>query len=303
MKKVIVTGATGFIGRHSLLMLVEKGYEVHAVSSQIQNQSNGLIQWHAIDLLNSDQASQIFKEIKPSHLLHFAWYAVPCKFWDAPQNLDWVRASINIVQNFHNNGGERLVVAGSCAEYDWSDGYCHETNTPSNPNTLYGASKRALGILLEQFTANVGLNLAWGRIFHLFGPHEAPQRFLSSVIKSLVRNEPVLCSHGNQLRDFLHVEDVAHAFVTLLDSDVRGVVNVASGEAISLKELGKKIEKMMGKENCIQFGARPTSPKEPPKILADINRLTHELKWKPNCDIDTRLNQTIAWWQAQEINV
>ena len=115
--KVLVTGASGFIGRQCCLQLDSLGYEVHAVSSN--SHPKGTIKWHRADLLDTQQISDLMDHIKPTHLLHLAWYVEPGKYWNSIKNYHWVRASLNIIEKFSELGGERVVVAGTCAEYEW----------------------------------------------------------------------------------------------------------------------------------------------------------------------------------------
>src|SRR6202790_4494362 len=107
-----------------------------------------------------------------------------------------------------------------------------ENSTPLLPTTLYGTSKHALERMLHSSSQQMGFSSAWGRIFFLYGPHEEPSRLVAYVVQSLLRAEPALCSDGNQVLDFVHVEDVASAFVALLESKVEGPVNIASGRAV-----------------------------------------------------------------------
>ncbi len=257
------------------------------------------VQWHRTDLLDTEQMSELLATVRPSHLLHFAWYAAPGKYWTSPENLRWVQASLGLLQAFAANGGQRVVMAGSCAEYDWRYGFCSEQVTPLAPATLYGTCKHALQTMVSAYAAQAGLSAAWGRIFFLYGPHEHPARLVASVIRSLLRGEPARCSHGNQVRDFLHVSDVADAFVTLLNSDVAGPVNVASGQPISIRDLVYRIAAKLDRADLIQLGALPTAADDPPLLMADVRRLRDEVGWLPSYDLETGLEQAIDWWEHE----
>jgi nucleoside-diphosphate-sugar epimerase len=299
MKKVLVTGATGFIGRHNLPLLLDKDYEVHAVSSKPQTVNQTNVQWHQADLLNSEQVLNLIASVRPTHLLHFAWYLVPGKSYTSPDNYRWVQASFELLQAFARQGGQRVVMAGSCAEYDWRYGFCSEDRTPLAPASPYGACKHALQTMFNAFTQQTELSGAWGRQFFLYGPHEYSVRLVASVICSILKNQPARCSHGNQIRDFLYVEDVADAFVTLLESDVSGPINIGSGHPYTLKEIIYKIAQKLGREDLIQLGVIPTSPDEAPMVVADVSRLSKKLGWQPQYDLDQGLEQTINWWKNE----
>lgn len=301
MKKVLLTGATGFIGRHCLPQLLASGYEVHAVSSKASPpvaETSSEVCWHQADLLNANHVSKLMANVQPTHLLHFAWYTAPGKYWTSLENFRSVEASLNLFQAFASRGGQRVVCAGSCAEYDWqSGGYCSETQTPLAPATLYGACKHALQVMLEALARQARLSAAWGRIFFLYGPYEHPERLVASVIRSLLRNEPARCSHGQQVRDFLYVEDAAAAFVALLNSEVDGAINIASGQAVALQELIFKIAEKLNRSDLVQLGAVPASQNDPPFLVADVNRLRSGVGWSPQYDLDQGLERTIGWWR------
>ncbi|MEJ7615966.1 MAG: NAD(P)-dependent oxidoreductase [Pyrinomonadaceae bacterium] len=299
MKKVLLTGATGFIGRHCVASLLAKGYEVHAVYLNAQRETSAGVHWHQTDLLDVGQVTKLMAQVQPTHLLHLAWYAVPGKYWTSSENLRWVQASLNLLQLFAAHGGRRVVAAGTCAEYDWRYGYCSEKVTPLAPTTLYGSCKHSLRIILEAFAKQTEISAAWGRIFFLYGPHEYSARLVASVIRSLLQGEPARCSHGNQVRDFLYVQDTAEAFVALLDSDVTGAVNVASGHPVALKDVVNQVAHQLDRPELIQLGAVPAPANEPPLIVAEVDRLTGEVGWTPKYDLQSGLEVTIKWWHEQ----
>jgi nucleoside-diphosphate-sugar epimerase len=297
MKRVLVTGATGFIGRESIPFLREKGYEVHAISSHHPPGGVG-VHWHTLDLLDPGATSDLMGTIRPTHLLHFAWATTPGVYRRSVENLAWVGATLGLLRAFAAEGGERAVMAGTCFEYDLTDGFCSEKTTPCNPNTLYGTAKYATGCLLASASREMGISSAWGRIFFLYGPHEHPLRLVSSVILSLLRAEPASCTSGEQIRDFLHVRDVAGAFAALLDSRVEGAVNIGSGQAVAVREIVQRIGELTGRRELIRLGSLPLPPDEPPLVVADIQRLSSEVGWRPSLSLDQGLADTLAWWRA-----
>lgn len=305
MKKILVTGAAGFIGRHCLPLLAGDGVEVHAVSSrplpQVLEASEAPLEaaWHQADLLDARQAATLMETVRPTHLLHLAWIVTPGLYWTSPDNFRWVQASLELLRLFAAGGGQRVVTAGTCAEYDWSYGYCSEGVTPLAPCTPYGVCKYSLGLLQHSWAEQAGLSAAWGRIFFPYGPHEAPSRLVPSVMRSLLRGEPALCSHGEQVRDFLYVEDVAAAFVALLRSEVAGPVNIASGRAVALKEIVAMIAQQQGKSDLLRLGALPAPSGEPPLLVADVRRLREEVGWQAPSGLREGLSRTLEWWRTR----
>lgn len=297
MKKVILTGASGFIGRFCSRELVARGYDVHAISSKRRDNDTAGVIWHHADLLDPVKTATLFSEIRATHLLHLAWYAEPGKYWTAEDNISWFQTSLSLYRHFADNGGQRLVTAGTCAEYDWRYGYCTEHVTPLVPATLYGTCKHALQQVSDAFARERGLSGAWGRIFYLYGPGEHPARLVPSVIGALIDGRPALCTHGRQIRDFMYVQDVASAFVALLDSDVKGPVNIGSGEPIAIAEMARSIAEKLSRTDLLHLGAKPAPENDAPLVLANITRLRDEMDWHPKFDLNTGLEETIRWWK------
>lgn len=301
MKKVLLTGASGFVGRHCVAPLRARGYEVHAVSHGGPDGvgSDGT-HWHRADLLDRPQALRLVESVSPTHLLQVAWYAVPGKFWASSENFRWVEASLNLFEAFEAAGGRRLVVAGTCAEYSWAgEGLCSEAATPLAPATLYGACKHALHVMLEAFARRSGLSYAWGRIFFPYGPHDHAEKLVAYAVRSLLRGEPVNCTHGRQVRDFLYVEDVGAALAALLDSEVAGAVNVASGEGTALKDVLERAAALTGRRSLLRMGTLPAPEGEPAALVADVTRLRREVGFAPAFTLDRGVEATVEWWRRR----
>jgi nucleoside-diphosphate-sugar epimerase len=298
--KVLVTGASGFIGRHCLPVLAERGYEIHAVFKDRSLEAPANVQWHRADLLDHKDVRDLIAHVRPTHLLHLAWYAKPGKFWTSTENFRWVAASLELFEQFGVAGGQRLVAAGTCVEYSCQDvSALHEDVSPTAPTTLYGACKHALHIMLEAFARQSGLSYAWGRVFFPYGPHEYPERLVAYAVRSMLTRNPVNCTHGRQLRDFMYVEDVAKAFVSLLDSQVNGPINIGSGHAVTLKKVIETVAEKLGTHNLIRLGAIAARPDEPQAVVADVTRLHDELGFAPSYTLDRGIEATIDWWKQQ----
>jgi len=296
MKRVLLTGGTGFIGQEALPFLLERGYEVHIAARSGEPDgpaASSAVHYHRCDLLR-DSCEALVAGIQPTHLLHFAWYAEHGAFWWALENLDWVAASLRLARAFAAAGGARAVFAGTCAEYDWGFHTLDEGLTPIGPATLYGCSKASLYRLMSSAANRLRSSLAWGRIFFPYGPRDQAGRLLSTVIDKISAGEVVACSDGSQARSFIYVEDVARAFVELLDSRVEGAVNIATDQVYTVREVVLSAARLCGGESMVQFGASPPQPNEPPFMRASVRRLYDEVGFRPRFDLIRGLQATVG---------
>jgi nucleoside-diphosphate-sugar epimerase len=294
--RLLLTGASGFIGRHVLGILTQaRRFDIHCVSSNADHASAENVHWHLANLLRENDRQSLIKDIRPTHLLHLAWYTEHGKVWESPENHDWVTASESIAEEFGRFGGKRAVFAGTCAEYEWGGNtILNETLSPTRPKSLYGQCKIAAHDKIASLAASSRFEFAWARIFFLYGPDEDPKRFVSFVARKLMQGEEAPLTHGEQVRDFLHVDDVADAFVSLLEHDFTGTVNIGSGQAVTLGSLAKTVATLLGAdEGLLKFGAMEAPPNEPHVLLPDLSLIMRELDWRPQWTLDAGLKKFI----------
>jgi nucleoside-diphosphate-sugar epimerase len=296
MSRVLLTGATGFLGCQVLEHLLERGYEVHAASSRSAPTQGPAApaHWHAADLLDPQAAEQLVGLARPTHLVHCAWYARPGAVWNSLENVRWVEASLRLLRAFGVAGGQRAVFVGSCAEYDWRYGLCSESRTPTAPASLYGASKDGLRRVVDVAAGQLDVSLAWARPFFLYGPHEHPDRLVPAIVRPLLRGEAAACSEGSQLRDYLHVVDAAAALVAILEC---GPINVGSGMPVRVRDIVATLGDAVGRPDLVRYGAIAGSSSEVPLVLADIARLRRETGWSPRIELTAGLKDAVAFWR------
>lgn len=258
-RRVLITGGSGFVGRQALKSLKSLDFEVIAPSQR------------ECDLLDPQQMHALLAATRPSHILHCAWEVTHGRFWAAPENLDWVAATLALVRRAARIGVRRFVGIGSCAEYDWSDGGAADRaeGDPARPDTLYGKAKLATGTLLDAFCAEAGISFAWARLFHLFGPGEHPARFVPSITQPLAEGKPALVRHGALVRDMMPVEEAGAALAALVRSEVGGVANIASGQGVTLGDFARRLA---GDSKLLTVQTLPALGR-PARMVADIGRL------------------------------
>ena len=302
MARFLLTGAAGFIGSHVARALVHDGHEVHALLRESTDT------WRIADLLaslrvvtadlESEALSAAVTHARPEVCLHLAWYAVPGQYLDSPENLRQLEASLRLVRAVADAGGRRFVGAGTCFEYELRAEPLSE-DAPTRPTRLYAACKLALATVLGAVRPRLSLSTAWARLFYVYGPAEPEARLVPSVIRRLLRGETAAVTEGTQVRDYVHVKDVAQGLVRLALSGVEGCVNVGSGAPVTVRDVVSRAAEAAGRPDLVAFGARPQDPLDPPFVCADIRRLREEVGFTPAIGLPDGLRETVEWWSAR----
>lgn len=301
--RVFLTGATGFIGSHVARLLVHDGCEVYALiregSASLWRVSDIGSRLHVVrgDLGEPGGVGAQLERIKPETCIHLAWYTRPNEYLAAHQNVDLLATSIYLASWLAKAGTRRLVVAGTCLEYDTSLGYLSEDSS-TRPMSLYAACKLALFHVLQELSRQLAFKLAWLRLFYQYGPGEDPRRLTSSVILSLLRGQEARVTSGDQVRDYLYVEDVAAAVWAVAQSELEGVVNVGSGVPISVRDMVTAIADVCGRRDLISLGAVPYRASDPTFVCAVNKRLREGTGWTPRFELRDGIERTVAWWRA-----
>lgn len=290
MKRVLVTGASGFIGRALVPVLVRRGFEVHGVARVPQPAMDGA-RWHVADLLSDAGRAHVLSAALPTHLVHLAWEARPGRYRDDPVNRFWADASIDLLARARACGTSHILGIGSCLEYGPQNGRCAESTSLCRPTTLYGQAK------LGTAEAYIASGAAWGRVFLPFGPHEPEQRLVPSLIRSLRAGQNFDCSHGGQVRDFVYVDDLAQMIAAVLDSGFTGAINLGSGVPRSLRSVIEHFADRLEARHLVRFGAvAATGVDAEPIIAADVGRLRGVTAGVPVIGFEEGADRDLAWW-------
>lgn len=275
--RVLLTGASGFLGQYMLRMLQDSGIETIAVGRTLPPQCDSS-HFRQVDLLDERNFDDLVSSIGATHLLHLAWYAEHGAYWASPLNLRWTEATVRLVEAFCRAGSQKVVLAGTCAEYEWVYGYCTEDLTPLNPSTLYGVAKDATRRLSMATCAQHNIPFAWGRIFLPYGLGEDSRRILPSLRAVFQGKHPPFGVNVSAYRDFLHAEDVAAAFIHLLQPSAAGVYNICSGQPVQLQEVVRQLAFECGADPRIILNLSTDRPGEPP-FLVGSNQKLKTLGW------------------------
>ncbi len=302
--RILLTGVTGFIGSHLARLLVGEGHQVFAV---VRPKSD---RWRigdiepALELIVGDlerieEIAEELDRLRPEVCVHAAWRGWSGGAEAAEGNLESLRASLTFARAVLEVGCPRLVVTGTCFEYEIGPERLTE-DSALRPHDLYGACKHALHLVLEPLARTRGASLAWPRIFYTYGPYEDARRLLPSVVRALLRGEHARTTAGAQIRDYLHVEDVASAIWAVARSPLSGAVDIASGIPVTIRSVAELAASLVGRSDRLQLGALPYRPGEPMVIQASGRRLREEVGWTPRYDLAAGLAQTVTWWRGEQ---
>lgn len=296
--RLLVTGATGLVGRHVVEAAADNPDIELVVSARSAPPAGAAAaRFVAADLSDAEAAGALVRSVRPTHVIHAAWETRHPTYWEDESNFLWSAATARMAGVFAEVGGRRFVQLGSCAEYDWSFGHCVEGETPSRPATLYGREKlAAFGAV--QAAAQGRFEAVEGRIFIVFGPDENPARFIPTICRAHLRGEIPSLGSGRQWRDLLYAKDAAQALLALTrEGGPVGSVNVASGEAVPLAEAAIILARLAGASET-GLGRQADRPGDPDRLTAAADRIC-STGWSPNYSLEEGLAETLQWWRGQ----
>ena len=301
--KVLLTGATGFIGSHVAKKLVADGDHVSAIIKPSSNRSRIREIEDRLRIIECDMADRASVAASigsdtPDVCIHLAWRGWSGPSLTAEENLSSLAASLELLRAVANSGCRRFIGVGTCFEYDTSVGAPLSESTPTVPKDLYGVCKHALCTAAFALGPIANIEVAWARVFLVYGPYDDARRLVPSLALSLIRGEQALTTAGEQVRDVLHVEDAATAIVAIARSRYVGPVTVASGIPVKVRTIANEIAEIAGRPDLLRLGALPYRAQEPAALVADTSVLRDQIGWVPRHNLSTGLADTVSWWRA-----
>ena len=288
-KKVILTGATGLIGKETIEPLIKDGFEVYALTSKNPPFSTQ-VHWIQCNLFDETSIKNVFLTVKPQYLLHFAWITTG-DFVKSNINFDFVIASLNLLKYFNENDGKRAVYVGTGTEYAFSDEPMSE-NTPLEPKTVYAKCKNNLRELAELYCEQNDISFAWGRVFNAIGYDDNKKRLTAYIIDNLLQDKESTVNSGHLIRDYMYTKDLAKMFVKLLESDITGAINVCSGKGMSLREYILKLAEKMNKTELLTI--KNIHPDNQSLVyVGDNSKFLSLIDYQPEFSIDTAIDDIL----------
>jgi nucleoside-diphosphate-sugar epimerase len=273
--KILVTGATGFVGRHVINELLKYDHQIIATARKSTLHSNNeKVKYTFLDLDNLDKTENYFSHFdNPDLLIHLAWQGLPNykSLFHFENNLP---SHYSFLKNMVMNGLKNLVVTGTCFEYGMKEGGLSEEMI-SDPQNPYALAKDTLRKFLFELSKKNEFSCKWIRLFYMYGEGQNPNSLLSQLQVALANGDKQFnMSGGEQERDYLPVEKVAEYIVAVaLQNEVEGIINCCSGKPIKIKELVTNYLKENNADIRLNLGYYPYTDYEPMSFWGDDTKL------------------------------
>jgi nucleoside-diphosphate-sugar epimerase len=278
MKKILVTGATGFIGNYVMKELLLRNCEVIATSPNhtkaIATQWYSEVKYIPFDLNAFDNNIDYYSFFcKPDIMIHLAWEGLP-NYKDAFHIQKNLPLHMGFLENMVNNGLTDLLVTGTCFEYGMKEG-CLSEDMETEPANLYALAKDKLRRTLEKLAFERQIHFKWVRLFYMYGKGQGANSLFSQLDRALENKEPVFnMSGGEQERDFLPVEQVAKNIIDIaLQKKVESIINCCSGKPVAVKDLVRQYLDQKRQKIKLNLGFYPYTDYEPMKFWGDNSKL------------------------------
>jgi len=304
--RVLLTGASGFVGSHLLARFLRKGEHALAVvlrpvraPHRIEHLLAG-VEVIAGDLARPEALDEPMRRFAPELVLHLAWASPNTKNRASTEHVNHVTHTIELVKLAHAAGARHFVGMGSQAEYGVAANLADEEQ-PAQPTTLYGTAKLCAGMLAGRLCAAFGIRFAWLRLFAAYGPGEDPDWLIPSMCRALLAGQRPATTRGEQRADYLFVEDAAEAVHRVAtQSGAAGVFNLGSGHAHTVREVIERVRDLVDARAHIGFGELAYAPDQVMHMQAKIDRIRRATGWQPETELAAGLRRTVDWYRQTE---
>ena len=301
-KRVLITGASGFIGRHLLHQLQTYGSQISTISREKNNDFPKDIEQYVIDIRDTHAIEECIHTYQPDYIFHLAAYK------ERDENIRAFYSAIetNLIGTLNvfsaakdENSVKSIVTLGTAEEYGNNSPPFNE-RFRERPVTPYSFSKLCISQMGELFFHLYNLPVIIIRPTLAYGPRQGTDMFLPSLVTSLLDDKPFNMTSGEQTRDFVYVTDLVEALILATrNTNAEGrIINIGSGIPIKLADLAGTIEKMIGKKGLVKLGRKPYRKNEIMEYYVDVKNAEDILKWKAKTSIEEGLKETIAYYRG-----
>ncbi len=293
--KILVTGASGFIGSAFTHLALSHGHAVGGMMLPGESPPARLPASEKLAWLRGTLAEPPWTGIQsfqPEVCVHFAWIATPGVYLESPENEDYLRWSLEFLRRLRGLGTRQIIGVGTCIEYRITGEPLSEERTPVEPTTPYARCKDALRETLSAEAGREGWRFCWGRVFYPYGVGEHPARLCSSIIQKLSRGEKIVLKTPHSTKDYIYVDDLAEAVLLTVERQYSGTINWGTGAGISVREIADTAARLLGRTELIEE-AVPAQEDPLDYVVADASRL-RGLGWRPRHTLRDGLGKMIA---------
>ena len=290
--KILLTGATGFIGSTFARIAVARGHAVAGLVLPTEKVPAALEQSPHFTAIRGSLQSLPWNEVEAFHpetCIHAAWITTPGIYLESPENYKFLEHSIEFLRQVRERGTNHIVALGTCIEYRITHEPLSEEHSPIDPTTVYSRCKNELRLKLEEDARRDPFRLCWARVFYPYGPGEHPSRLCSSILTRLTREEKVVLKTPQSTKDYIFIEDLAEALLTVTEARFEGIINLGTGVGVSVREIAKTLSTMLGREHLVEE-ASEASVDPLGYVVADASRILG-LGWKPAHTIELGLRE------------
>ncbi len=303
MKRVALTGGTGFVGANLARRLLLDGHEVHLLIRQ------GHAEWriaeirnsarlHVLDFSNPEDVFKTLKGIRPDWIFHLAAYGAYSSQAELSQMVQTnVIGTMNLVNACLAIGFEAFVNTGSSSEYGFKNHAPSETEC-LEPNSHYAVTKASATLFCSYTARSQNVHIPTLRLYSVYGPYEEPTRLIPTLIRYGLEGKLPPLVNPNIARDYVYIDDVIQAFLLAAkcpDSDAGAAYNVGTGIQTSLAEVVSTVRRFLNIKAEPEWGSMPARIWDTNSWVCDKRKIERVLGWKPRVSLEGGLLQTIEW--------
>ena len=293
--KVLISGASGFIGLPLVEKLSESGCEVMALSRTcIETKTTSTVQWLKADLSLPESYREEVKAFSPEIVVHLSWQDIPDFSFDTSimnlnQSLEFLAFVLEI------ESCNKILISGSCLEYNKAQGECKESDVCS-PKDHFTWAKNSIYSWLSMRCAQKEVVLGWFRIFYVYGPGQRPGSLVPTILSSLKNNELPYLRTPKNANDYIFIDDVIDAFYAAIISEKisSGIYNLGSGTSTTVLDICRYAEQIiLGTDLHTQQLERETkNSTADTNFWAGINATKKKLDWSPKIALESGIKRT-----------
>ena len=298
-KKVLVTGASGFIGSHLCKRLYDDGAEVHGISRKTQSADINTLRWWQGDLSDVTSVRNILTAVKPEIIFHLASHVVGARSLEIvlPTFYSNLASTINLLTVATEIGCNRIVLIGSQEEPEQGD-------TLVIPSSPYAAAKWSGSAYARMFHALYKTPVTIVRLFMVYGPGQQDvNKLIPYVTLSLLKGQAPELTSGQRLVDWIYIKDVVNGLLTMAQAqNIDGcTIDMGSGTLVSIHDVVQQLVHIINPDIEPLFGRVPDRPMEQVRV-ANIKNTSNEIGWKPITPLKKGLEFTAKWYRTQLYN-